>query len=200
MAKYKVDTQEEEYYVEADSSNKARKEIMKVEKITMEKVELEDVGDTTGNFIFLEQDDPRWTEKKLGGSNSSVGRYGCLVTCLSMLSYWYGEYFNPGEIAEKANFTTKGYYYWKSGDEFLPFNFVWRYYKRDIVKIKQILFSKDNACVVRVNYAGAYHWLAVIGYDKKTGKLLGADPIDGSSSYIEIEYGQINGFAEISRK
>jgi len=200
MDTYKVETPNEYYTVEAENSNKARKKILEKEGITFSKIELEDVGDTTGDWIFLEQDDPKWKDTPIGDSDTDVGTDGCLITDLSMLSYWFGEYFTPREIAQKAKFTSKGWYIWRNGDSFLPFDFVYRYYRRDITKIKQILFSKDNACIVRVSHGRAYHWLAVIGYDQKTGRLLGADPLDGASSHIEIEYGRINGFAEVTRK
>jgi len=199
MDKYRVTNENEEYLVEADSKNKARKEVLKKEGITVEKVEFEDVVDTTGEWIFLEQDDPRWKNVKMGKSNSTIGSYGCLITDLSMLSYWYGGFFTPEEIAKKANFTNEGYYIWSSGDLFLPFDFKYRYYTRDIEKIKSILFSDDNAVVVRVSAYGAYHWLAVIGYDQVSKEFIGADPLTGDKVFIERKYGRINGFAELSR-
>ncbi|MDA3837238.1 MAG: hypothetical protein PF542_06480 [Nanoarchaeota archaeon] len=199
MDVYNVDTPDEEYKVSAQSKNKARKEVLEKEGITLEKVELEEYGDTKGDWIYLEQDDKRWANEKIGDSNATIGGFGCLITNLSSLSYWYGKYFTPKEIAEKGKFTYDGSYYWKSGDSFLPFDFVWRYYTRDFGKIKEILFSEDNACVVRVSLGGAYHWLAVIGFDSKTNKLIGADPLTGDSCFIEERYGRINGFAEVTR-
>jgi len=199
MDQYRVTNENEEYLVEADSKNKARKEVLKKEGITVEKVEFEDVGDTTGEWIFLEQDDPRWADEKIGKTSFTIGAYGCLITDLSMLSYWYGGFFTPEEIAKKANFTNEGYYIWSSGDLFLPFDFEYRYYNRDIEKIKSILFSDDNAVVVRVSAYGAYHWLAVIGYDQVSKELLGADPLTGDRVFIESKYGKINGFAEVKR-
>jgi len=199
MDKYRVTNENEEYLVEADSKNKARKEVLKKEGITVEKVEFEDVGDTTGEWIFLEQDDPKWADEKIGKTSFTIGAYGCLITDLSMLSYWYGEYFSPKELSEKANFTPKGWYIWRSGDSFLPFNFKYRYYIKDAIKIKEILFSEDNAVVVRVSAYGAYHWLAVIGYDQVSKEFIGADPLTGDKVFIERKYGRINGFAELSR-
>ena len=200
MDKYKVTNEDEIYYVEAETKNKARKEVLEKEGVTLEKVELEEVGDTTGDWIYLEQDEPRWSFVTLGNTNMTIGEYGCLVTSLSMLSYWYGDYFRPDEIANKSLFTEQGWYLWKSGDGYLPFDFKYRYYSRDMTKIKSILYSEDNAVIVRVSAYGAYHWLAVIGFDDISGQLIGADPLDGGPSFIEKEYGRINGFAEVKRK
>lgn len=200
MDQYLVETPEEEYKVEAKSKNEARKIILEKENIKVNKVELEDNGDTKGDWIYLEQDDKRWGDITMGDSGKTLKRWGCLDTDLSMHSYWYGKYFNPGEIAKKAKFTKDGSYIWKSGDSFLPFNFVWRYYSRDIEKIKEILFSENNACVVRVCLGSYYHWLAVIGFDQKRNELIGADSLTGDECYIEERYGMINGFAEVSRK
>ena len=196
---YKVIKPEEVYYVEAKNKAAARKEVLKKENILLKKTG-EEQDDTMGKWIFLEQDDPRWKDVRIGTSNLTVGQQGCLITDLSMMSYWYGDYKTPKEIAEQAKFTNEGYYIWVSGDEFLPFDFKWRYYNRDIGKIKEILFSEDNACTVRVSYGRAYHWLAVIGWDSKNGELIGADPLDGGRCYIEREDGLINGFAEVKRK
>jgi len=190
--KYKVETLDETYFVKADSSNKARKEVFKKEGITMVKEEFE-TDDSTGDWIYLEQDDPDWKDVKIG--NTTIGKDGCLVTNLSMMSYWYGDFFTPADIAKKVSFTNNGWYIWKSGDCFLPFNFVYRYYNRDVKKIKDILYSKDNAVIVRVRN----HWLAVIGFDEKNEKFIGADPLTGDSCYIEDRYRLIDGFAEISR-
>lgn len=195
--KYQITTPREKYFLDEDNVNELRKAILKKEKIQY--VEYEQ---PKARFIFLEQDDPRWGKVRIGNTPYELEDYGCLIANLSMLSYWYGKYFSPDQIAKKASFTSDGSYIWKSGDSFLPFKFVYRYYARDIEKIKSILFSEDNACVVRVfwdKYKKSYHWLTVIGYDQKSGKLIGADPINGQRVYIEDRYGTINGFAEVAR-
>ncbi len=198
--KYEVKTPREKYILTEENVADLRKAILKKENISYVEVEEKPVG---AGFIYLEQDNPKWGEVTIGNTPYKLKDYGCLITDLSMLSYWYGKYFTPAQIAKTAKFTADGYYIWNSGDSFLPFKFVYRYYTRDIEKIKSILFSKDNACVVRVwydKYKKSYHWLTVIGYDQKSGKLIGADPIDAQRVFIEDKYGAINGFAEVSRK
>lgn len=195
--KYQVTTPRGKYEIEADNVSDLRKEI-----VSREKISYIEIQEPTGSFIFLEQDDPKWGKITLGNTPFELEDFGCLITSLSMFSYWYGKYFNPGQLAKMLKFDADGNFLWKSMDGVCPFTFVYRYYSRDIKKIKDILFSKDNACVVRVfydKYKKSYHWIAVIGYDSKSGKLIGADPINGQSVVIEDKYGLVNGFAEVTR-
>ncbi len=195
MSRYEVKTPREGYIVEADDKNHARKMILGIEQINFSLHVEED-----GEFILLRQDDQRWKNVKLGNSSSTVGDYGCLITNLSMLSSWYRRFITPDVLAKELLFTPQGYLLWKSIDKSdLPFNFVWRYYTRDIEKILQILYSDDNACVVQVPYFGAYHWLTVIGHDAKRG-LLCADPLRGDVCFVESRYSNVSGFAEVTRK
>jgi len=196
--KYEVKTPREKYILEEDNVSDLRKSILKKESISYTELQV----NTAPGFIFLEQDDPKWAKVTLGTTAYELEDFGCLVTDLSMLSYWYKKYLTPAELAKGLKFDANGNLFWTSIDKICPFKFVYRYYTRDIDKIKSILFSKDNACVVRVffnKYKKSYHWLAVIGYDQKSGKLIGADPINGQSVFIEDKYGLINGFAEVKR-
>lgn len=40
------------------------------------------------DMLMLSQNDDRWAWKKLGTSQESIGDYGCLLTCFTMLSGW----------------------------------------------------------------------------------------------------------------
>jgi len=150
-------------------------------------------------MIIVSQKDSRWKWDLIGKSYLSIGGWGCLITSLSMLSDWYGEWKTPKWMAKNLNFTTGGCLYWTSLNGKMPFNFVYRYYKRDDSKIKSILYSKDNACVLEVPYGKYKHWVALIGFDSKKGYKI-ADPIDGKIRYLFDKYSAITGFAEIARK
>ena len=197
--KYEIKTPREKYILEEDNVADLRKAILKKENI--EYVEVQERSENQG-FIFLEQDSPLWGKVTIGNTPYELEDFGCLITDLSMLSYWYGKYLTPAQLAKKLKFNSNGEFLWNSMNGVCPFNFVYRYYSRDIEKIKSILFSANNACVVRVfydKYKKSYHWLTVIGYDQKSGKIIGADPIDGQRVFIEDKYGKINGFAEVTR-
>ena len=35
---------------------------------------------------YLSQNDPRWKNKKLGHSRSTIGNFGCTITCIAMMT------------------------------------------------------------------------------------------------------------------
>jgi ABC-type bacteriocin/lantibiotic exporter with double-glycine peptidase domain len=146
---------------------------------------------------ILSQRDPCWANFLLGKSGNTIGKYGCLITCLSMLSDWYGKYFIPSWLAKKLSFTIGGLLNWGSMDSSqLPFKFVWRYYLQNDKKIKEILYSKDNACVLQVNNA---HWVVLIGYSRAFGYRV-VDPFYGDTIFLAKRKYKITGFTEITRK
>lgn len=145
---------------------------------------------------ILKQSDPRWTSEKIGSSQSTIGRYGCLITCLSMLSDWYGTFNTPGWMARNLSFTSDGRLLWQSIRP--PMRFVYRYYKRDDAKIKSILFSKDNAVILEVPAFNDKHWVLVVGFSRWAGYKI-ADPFDGTTKWLDKSYRNITGFAEITR-
>jgi hypothetical protein len=50
----------------------------------------------------LSQTDPRWKDKPLGTDNSStIGKYGCLLTCMTMVANGYGFQETPDTLNEK---------------------------------------------------------------------------------------------------
>ena len=149
-------------------------------------------------MVILNQTDKRWAGTMLGQSNASVGRYGCVVTSLAMLSSWYGKYRTPKWIAENLRFTPQGLLYWKSMDGKLPMKFVYRYYRRDDVKIKSILASMDNACILEVPFGTGKHWVALVGYSRIYGYRV-ADPLHGDIVYLNKRYKAITGFTEVTR-
>lgn len=194
MSEYKVTTPRSSYVVEAENKAKARKKICDKESIVIEKQKAQP---PSNGFIFLEQDDPRWDNVTIGNTPYTVGDWGCLITSLSMLSYWYKDYKDPAWIAKNLRYTSNGSLYWTSMNGKLPMNFVRRYYVRNITKIVSILKSKDNACVIEVPYGKWKHWLAVVGFEANA--IVAADPIDGTRCYPESKYGKITGFAEVTR-
>ncbi len=56
----------------------------------------------------LSQMDPRWKNKPLGFDTITIGNYGCLMTCMTMLANFYGFNETPDTINEKMK-AVKGY-------------------------------------------------------------------------------------------
>jgi ABC-type bacteriocin/lantibiotic exporter with double-glycine peptidase domain len=151
-------------------------------------------------MIILSQKNPSWRWELIGKSYLHIGNYGCLIACLSMLSDWYGNYRDPKWMARNLSFTNGGLLLWLSiTSSKLPMSFVYRYYKQDDRKIREILASKDNACILQVPFGGYTHWVVLIGYSKLKGYKI-ADPWDGKIKWLNTSYKKIIGFAEITRK
>lgn len=147
---------------------------------------------------ILNQHNRAWSSEPIGESSLTVGGYGCLITSLAMLSSWFGKYRTPDWIAQNLNFTAGGLLLWKSMNGRLPFNFVYRYYKRDDAKIKSILASANNACVLEVPLGTGKHWVVLIGYSRIYGYKI-ADPFYGDTAYLNKRYKAITGFAEVAK-
>jgi ABC-type bacteriocin/lantibiotic exporter with double-glycine peptidase domain len=148
-------------------------------------------------MIILSQKNPLWRNVKIGKSNSAIADYGCVITSLSMLSEWYGKYKDPEWMAKNLSFTLEGLILWKSITEsILPMKFVYRYYAKNDIKIKEILASKNSACILQVN---GNHWVVLIGYSKMFGYKV-ADPFYGDTTYLISRNYKITGFTELIRK
>ena len=188
MAKYKING---EYELEAESRLGLLEQI-----IIKETIKIEEIKSTSGKMEILSQRNKKWKDLKLGNSKLTVGEYGCVITCISMFSSWYGEIKYPDYLAKKLKYTPSGLLYWSSMDSKTPMKFVRRYYSRNDKKIKEILYSKNNACILQVN--NGKHWVALIGYSKLYGYKI-ADPIDARVVWLKHRYTDITGFTEVTR-
>ena len=128
---------------------------------------------------ILAQRDPRWKDLKIGASNSSIGNYGCTLTCLAMLAGT-----TPNVINNHLT-TAKGYLedriIWSTLNKTncgLTFPENGRKYSYDNEGVLQAI--KDNGgCLVEVDFDGVIttpndrHWVLFIGdgkaYDPWTG-------------------------------
>ena len=53
---------------------------------------------------YFSQQDPRWANKTIGFSNSSIRKYGCAVSCVAMVFKYYGIDIDPGRLARQRIF------------------------------------------------------------------------------------------------
>jgi ABC-type bacteriocin/lantibiotic exporter with double-glycine peptidase domain len=136
-----------------------------------------------------------WSNETIGQTKVRIADKGCTITCLSMLSDWYGNFRTPDWIAKNLSFTNAARVYWNSMNGKLPFRFVYRYYRQNDAKIKEILSSKDNACLLEVNNN---HWVVLVGYSKIYGYKV-ADPYYGDTIYLSKRKYRITGFTEVAR-
>ena len=113
-----------------------------------------------------------------------------------MFSYWYGKYKDPAWMAKNLSFSNDLLIWGSVTKSELPMRFVYRYYKKDDNKIKEILKSRDGICVLQVNNN---HWVALVGFSNFFGYKVN-DPFHGDTIYLKDRKYNITGFAEFTRK
>lgn len=127
----------------------------------------------------LSQNDPRWSGHLINNTSSTIGRYGCTLTCLAMLQgvtpdifeasmYRVGGFLRDLILWQKIEAATGGRL--KQG---------YRYYSFDVNKVEDAV-NKYGGCLVEVDWDGSprtsgRHWVLYI----PEGKMI--DPWDGQT-------------------
>lgn len=140
---------------------------------------------------LLGQRDGDWADVKIGKSNSSLYYYGCTITCISMLSSWYGCFKDPAWLAKNLRFQND-LILWQSIGEKLCFKWVWRQYGRNEEKIDASLAGKTTSCVLQIN---GNHWVVAVGKEGNNYRI--ADP--WTRTYRTIPKSQITGSAHFDK-
>ena len=156
--KYKIN---DDYILEAENKTDLYMQIIENENIKIEYLE-----ESKNKLLLLSQKDYRWGEEFIGKSDSKLKNFGCTLTSISMLTHYLGDYKTPDWLARNLSFL-KDKIIWTSLNNRTCLKFVYRYYARDDKKIKEILDSKNNYCLLQVN--NGIHWVLLIGYDDKRG-------------------------------
>ena len=159
------------------------------------------------NIKYLSQRDHRWGKVKIGNSQIDIAHYGCLITCIAMVSDFFGKPITPDEIARNANwFNSLGSFVWIK-PSFPNMSFRWRegqnspmtgIEKVDMDMIKSYLAHGDNrpsdhnrAVILQV--ADESHW--VLGLWEQYGDILAIDPWTGKTCLVYETYKNITGAA-----
>lgn len=135
-------------------------------------------------IVLLNQFDKRWAKVKMTPSNLTLGRFGCLVASLCMLS----DYFNcfvipPQAIDNQVKLTKDGYLIWEKLN-FEKFKFEKRIRYYDPVTIADSLKDPNKAVCLNINNGG--HW--VVGIRKDLfGNYVVADPLGGIKRTIKAK-------------
>lgn len=147
-------------------------------------------------MTIFSQQDSRWANVKMGGSNYTIGRWGCLLTDLTNLrNFIFGSAMRPDQADDKLSFTKDGLLIWGSLSG-IGLKLVERVYKNDYNKILSVYKSSDKYAILQVNNN---HWVWVIGrYIPYFGWKIG-DPWTGTSCYTNKYRNNITGFAVISK-
>ena len=135
------------------------------------------------------QRNKRWADWKIGESSSTLGRYGCLITCLGMMAD-----LEPHIVESRLKFQ-KDLILWQSiKKEKIGLKFIWRAYIYDNAVVKETI-KEQGFCLVEVDWDGSpkttgKHWVLFIG----NGKMI--DPWTGREC-LTSKYPLLTGFAII---
>ena len=144
----------------------------------------------------LSQVDPRWKDVQLGTSASTIGGYGCLITCVSMMLDYYGYNTNPALLNEElkvhSGYANGNLLMWGQVPVIYPgvtYDGKWEGSRNDII---DKCLADDRPAIVHVDYNPAtapieQHWVLVVG--KKDGKYIINDPKDGAQVVFNDRYG-----------
>lgn len=118
---------------------------------------------------FFSQNDPKWSNVKIGKSKYTLGQKGCTLNCISSASSWFDEETTPDVLAKNLSFTPDGRVEWFSIGKFFKnfefewrgYTFDWRSYSLDRQRIDKAL--KDQNKVVLLNVANGSHWVFLAG-------------------------------------
>ena len=143
---------------------------------------------------ILCQRDPLWADKKIGGSYVTLGRYGCTITCISMITDYAGAWIRPDEIAKHKDWFTKdGLVLWSK--LLLPaVTFEKRLYGKQDAEIIKSLKDPHKAVILQVQN---YHWVLCLGQNWN-GSYRIADPWTGKKANISKYNDEITGSAHFN--
>lgn len=142
----------------------------------------------------LSQRDPRWADDILGFGTGTIGKYGCTITCLSMILKTTPDVVNKKmKQSDAFGGQTKNLVLWsalpKAFPEIVSTSRV-RSYDNDAVK-KAI--DKNGACLVEVDgsrIGSSRHWVLYIGNQKMLDPWYGNEKT--TSYYKPVGYAAIN--------
>lgn len=128
---------------------------------------------------ILSQRDSRWKNVQINGTSSTIGNYGCTLTCLAMLADTTPDVVNSKLMAVGG--FSKDLIVWTAINKTdLPIRFpdMGRAYSYDNDKVKEAI-EKNGGCLVEVDFDGVIstpndrHWILFVGngkaYDPWTG-------------------------------
>ncbi|MBQ5761863.1 MAG: SH3 domain-containing protein [Clostridia bacterium] len=141
------------------------------------------------------QTDSRWEDVELGKSGKTIGRIGCLVTCMAMYeTFRTGKTVYPDAMSKKLSFS-------KSGDMSWPDDITIDY-SSSLKNIYNLLKSGKPVIVGAKKSSGGQHWVMVVGYNggsiTKSSSYLINDPATASRKTLSEFYSDYPKFYKIA--
>ena len=131
------------------------------------------------------QRDLKWASLKIGDTNLTLGRYGCTITCLSMLTG-----IAPNQMLRALKFSG-ALVVWQSC-VFPRIKFEFREYGYNSAKVQHYIADPHKAVILEVNNGS--HWVVPVAYFPD-GSYICADPWTGTYENLLLKYHNITGAA-----
>lgn len=143
------------------------------------------------------QRDPRWAHLTIPNSTLTLGRYGCTVSCVAMLTSYFLPERTPAQLLPMLRFAPGGLILW---DSCRFENFAWvrraRSYEPSAVRVHIL----DPSLAVILEVAGGSHWVVATDFTPVSGLIRIADPWLGDRATMARYKGSISGASYFSRR
>lgn len=145
-------------------------------------------------MTYLSQRDPRWSDKKLGKSKLTIGRYGCTTTAICMGLSAFGITLTPDVIAaDPKSYTSDGLILWQNLKLPQGWRLRARIQERNDNAIQASLKSSNEFVLLQVS-DGA-HWVLALNKTLLKNDYNIADPWFGDKRTACGAYRNITGSA-----
>ena len=114
------------------------------------------------------QDDPRWSDVRLGPSTDTLGDEGCAVTSAAMVAAFYGIKTDPQQLnaflTRTGEFTSDGLIHWSRVPSIAPAHLELAYNGGPSYKLIDSNLLAGNPVIVLIPLPdGAYHFVVIVG-------------------------------------
>jgi hypothetical protein len=105
------------------------------------------------------QRDPRWSTKRMGISNATLGKYGCTTCAICTLASWFNDPITPAIMADDRKlYTSQGLIIWKN-IKLDKLRFEKRIYGFNSVEINKSLKDPNTCVILEVD---GKHWVSAL--------------------------------------
>jgi len=140
---------------------------------------------------FYNQRDKTWASDKLGKTDETVGKVGCLISSVGMNLSYYGIGMNPKKINEQLTkvegFTSRGWLVWSKLSTITDDKVTISFPKLSHENIEKYLLKKEPVLAKLYINRVIPHWVLIVG--EKEGEYLMLDPLRDEKPINFSSYG-----------
>jgi len=150
---------------------------------------------------MISQNDPLWKLKKINGTTSTIGSYGCLISCICYVLQKAGYSVTPPELAnQSALFNGDLWAGWTKLVSLYPkLSYAWgETCTITPAPVDKIIRELDDGFfpIIMLDYSPTTtkvdtHYLVVLAHDENKNLKIG-DPWDGAEVWLDSRYGTLD--------